>query len=122
MKNIKVITGIITTLGIFTVLLLVTGALYYTSVSSDRLNFQNTSLLNYQQQQAAAVFQLQPSGGHRVSPGQEKRHSQPASLKPQAASASESNWETFSSLLIVSPDISPSGDLKAHAFRFRYRE
>ncbi|AIR60028.1 HAMP domain-containing protein [Klebsiella sp. Ap-873] len=57
MKNIKVITGIITTLGIFSVLLLVTGALYYSSVSSDRLNFQNTGLLNYQQQQLGGSFQ-----------------------------------------------------------------
>ncbi len=57
MKNIKVITGIVTTLGIFSVLLLVTGALYYSSVSSDRLNFQNTGLLNYQQQQLGGSFQ-----------------------------------------------------------------
>ncbi|MEO3989730.1 methyl-accepting chemotaxis citrate transducer [Pseudocitrobacter cyperus] len=57
MKNIKVITGIVTTLGIFSVLLLVTGALFYSSVSSDRLNFRNTGLLNYQQQQLGGSFQ-----------------------------------------------------------------
>ncbi|SUG31022.1 methyl-accepting chemotaxis citrate transducer [Salmonella enterica subsp. arizonae] len=56
MKNIKVITGVITTLGIFSALLLVTGILFYSTVSSDRLNFQNASALSYQQQELAAVF------------------------------------------------------------------
>lgn len=37
MKNIKVITGVIATLGIFSALLLVTGILFYSAVSSDRL-------------------------------------------------------------------------------------
>ncbi|MEY5154849.1 Tar ligand binding domain-containing protein, partial [Salmonella enterica subsp. enterica serovar Corvallis] len=45
MKNIKVITGVIATLGIFSALLLVTGILFYSAVSSDRLNFQNASAL-----------------------------------------------------------------------------
>lgn len=57
MKNIKVITGIVATLGIFSILLLITGALFYSSVSSDRLNFQHTGLLNYQQQELGGSFQ-----------------------------------------------------------------
>ncbi|TNV21220.1 HAMP domain-containing protein [Buttiauxella sp. B2] len=57
MKNIKVITGIIITLSIFSVLLLVTGSLYYSSVSNDRQNFQHTGQLNYQQQQLGGSFQ-----------------------------------------------------------------
>ena len=57
MKNIKVITGIIITLSIFSVLLLVTGSLFYSAVSNDRHNFQNTGLLNYQQQQLGGSFQ-----------------------------------------------------------------
>jgi methyl-accepting chemotaxis protein len=57
MKNIKVITGIIITLAIFSVLLLVTGSLFYSSVSNDRQNFQNTGMLNYQQQQLGGSFQ-----------------------------------------------------------------
>jgi methyl-accepting chemotaxis protein len=56
MKNIKVITGIIITLSIFSVLLLVTGSLYYSSVSNDRQNFQHTGQLNYQQQQLGGSF------------------------------------------------------------------
>ncbi|MDI5754591.1 Tar ligand binding domain-containing protein, partial [Salmonella enterica subsp. enterica serovar Montevideo] len=42
-----VITGVIATLGIFSALLLVTGILFYSAVSSDRLNFQNASALSY---------------------------------------------------------------------------
>ncbi|AIP96623.1 methyl-accepting chemotaxis citrate transducer [Salmonella enterica] len=57
MKNIKVITGVITTLGIFSALLLVTGILFYSTVSSDRLNFQNASALSYQQQELGGSFQ-----------------------------------------------------------------
>jgi methyl-accepting chemotaxis protein len=57
MKNIKVITGIVATLGIFSALLLITGALFYSSVSSDRQNFQHTGVLNYQQQQLGGSFQ-----------------------------------------------------------------
>lgn len=57
MKNIKVITGIIIMLGIFSVLLLVTGSLFYSSVSKDRQNFQSTGMLNYQQQQLGGSFQ-----------------------------------------------------------------
>ncbi|EKO5992517.1 methyl-accepting chemotaxis citrate transducer [Salmonella enterica] len=57
MKNIKVITGVIATLGIFSALLLVTGILFYSAVSSDRLNFQNASALSYQQQELGGSFQ-----------------------------------------------------------------
>ncbi|POT55474.1 methyl-accepting chemotaxis protein II [Citrobacter amalonaticus] len=57
MKNIKVITGIITTLGIFCGLLLVTGIFFYSAVSHDRLNFHKTSVLNYQQQQLGGSYQ-----------------------------------------------------------------
>ncbi|EIV7687069.1 methyl-accepting chemotaxis citrate transducer [Salmonella enterica] len=57
MKNIKVITGVIATLGIFSALLLVTGILFYSTVSSDRLNFQNASALSYQQQELGGSFQ-----------------------------------------------------------------
>ncbi|EHC9773841.1 methyl-accepting chemotaxis citrate transducer [Salmonella enterica subsp. diarizonae serovar 50:z:-] len=57
MKNIKVITGVIATLGIFSALLLVTGILFYSAVSSDRLNFQNASTLSYQQQELGGSFQ-----------------------------------------------------------------
>lgn len=39
MKNIKVIIGVIVMLGIFSVLLLVIGILFYFVVSSDWLNF-----------------------------------------------------------------------------------
>lgn len=56
MKNIKVITGVIATLGIFSALLLVTGILFYSAVSSDRLNFQNASALSYQQQETGRQF------------------------------------------------------------------
>ncbi|EIE4546473.1 methyl-accepting chemotaxis citrate transducer [Salmonella enterica] len=57
MKNIKVITGVIATLCIFSALLLVTGILFYSAVSSDRLNFQNASALSYQQQELGGSFQ-----------------------------------------------------------------
>lgn len=57
MKNIKVITGVIATLGIFSALLLVTGILFYSAVSSDRLNFQNANALSYQQQELGGSFQ-----------------------------------------------------------------
>ncbi|ECR8415387.1 methyl-accepting chemotaxis citrate transducer [Salmonella enterica] len=57
MKNIKVIIGVIATLGIFSALLLVTGILFYSAVSSDRLNFQNASALSYQQQELGGSFQ-----------------------------------------------------------------
>ncbi|ECH9446701.1 methyl-accepting chemotaxis citrate transducer [Salmonella enterica subsp. diarizonae] len=57
MKNIKVITGVIATLGIFSALLLVTGILFYSAVRSDRLNFQNASALSYQQQELGGSFQ-----------------------------------------------------------------
>lgn len=57
MKNIKVITGVIATLSIFSALLLVTGILFYSAVSSDRLNFQNASALSYQQQELGGSFQ-----------------------------------------------------------------
>lgn len=50
-KNIKVITGVIATLGMFSALLLITEILFYSAVSSDRLNFQNESALSYQQQE-----------------------------------------------------------------------
>lgn len=51
LKNVKVITGIITVLVIFTVLQMVTSGLFYSSVNKDRHNFQKTDVLNYQQSQ-----------------------------------------------------------------------
>lgn len=57
MKNTKVITVIITALAILSVLLLVTGGLFYAAVNNDRQNFQKTGLLNYQQQQLSGSFQ-----------------------------------------------------------------
>ncbi len=42
-ENIKVITGVIATLGIFSALLLVTGIPFYLRRQQRRLNFQNAS-------------------------------------------------------------------------------
>lgn len=50
LKNIRVITGIIIALAIFCLLQMVTGGLFYSAVNNDRLNFQNTGVLNVQQE------------------------------------------------------------------------
>ncbi|MGP3590871.1 methyl-accepting chemotaxis citrate transducer [Vagococcus sp. WN89Y] len=50
LKNIRVITGIIIALAIFCLLQMVTGGLFYSAVNNDRLNFQNTGILNIQQE------------------------------------------------------------------------
>ncbi|EKY4018394.1 methyl-accepting chemotaxis protein [Enterobacter roggenkampii] len=50
MKNLHVITGIIFALTIFCLLQVVTGGLFYSAVSNDRHNFQNSGVLNAQQE------------------------------------------------------------------------
>ena len=50
LKNIRVITGIIIALSVFCLLQLVTGGLFYSAVNNDRVNFQNTGVLNAQQE------------------------------------------------------------------------
>ncbi|XTZ39270.1 methyl-accepting chemotaxis citrate transducer [Salmonella enterica] len=50
LKNIRVITGLIIALSVFCLLQFVTGALFYSSVSNDKTNFQNTGVLNTQQE------------------------------------------------------------------------
>ena len=49
LKNLHVITGIIFALTIFCLLQVVTGGLFYSAVSNDRHNFQNSGVLNAQQ-------------------------------------------------------------------------
>ncbi|WP_264193504.1 methyl-accepting chemotaxis citrate transducer [Mangrovibacter yixingensis] len=55
-KNLKVITGIIAVLVIFSVLQLVTSGFFYSAVNNDRRNFQNSDVLNYQQSQLTDSF------------------------------------------------------------------
>ena len=50
LKNLHVITGIIFALTIFCLLQVVTGGLFYSAVNNDRHNFQNSGLLNAQQE------------------------------------------------------------------------
>ena len=50
LKNLHVITGIIFALTIFCLLQVVTGGLFYSAVSNDRHNFQNSGVLNAQQE------------------------------------------------------------------------
>jgi methyl-accepting chemotaxis protein len=50
LKNLHVITGIIFALTIFCLLQVVTGGLFYSAVSNDRHNFQNSGNLNAQQE------------------------------------------------------------------------
>lgn len=50
LKNLHVITGIIFALTIFCLLQIVTGGLFYSAVSNDRHNFQNSGTLNAQQE------------------------------------------------------------------------
>ena len=50
LKNLHVITGIVFALTIFCLLQVVTGGLFYSAVSSDRHNFQNSGVLNAQQE------------------------------------------------------------------------
>ena len=50
LKNLHVITGIIFALTIFCLLQAVTGGLFYSAVSNDRHNFQNSGVLNAQQE------------------------------------------------------------------------
>lgn len=50
LKNLQVITGIIFALTIFCLLQVVTGGLFYSAVNNDRHNFQNSGLLNAQQE------------------------------------------------------------------------
>ncbi len=50
LKNLHVITGIIIALTIFCLLQVVTGGLFYSAVNNDRHNFQNSGLLNAQQE------------------------------------------------------------------------
>ncbi|NTZ44880.1 MULTISPECIES: methyl-accepting chemotaxis citrate transducer [Lelliottia] len=50
LKNLHVITGIIFALTIFCLLQVVTGGLFYSAVSNDRHNFQNSGSLNAQQE------------------------------------------------------------------------
>ncbi|WP_436876921.1 methyl-accepting chemotaxis citrate transducer [Siccibacter turicensis] len=57
LKNLKVITGIAIILCIFSLLQIVTGGLFYSSVSQDRDNFQNSGQLNYQQEQLGDSIQ-----------------------------------------------------------------
>ena len=52
LKNLHVITGIIFALTIFCLLQVVTGGLFYSAVSNDRHNFQNSGVLNAQQENA----------------------------------------------------------------------
>lgn len=51
LKNLKVITGVVIILCLFSILQIITGSLFYSSVSQDRDNFQNSVSLNYQQEQ-----------------------------------------------------------------------
>ncbi|WP_039057136.1 methyl-accepting chemotaxis protein [Enterobacter sp. Bisph1] len=50
LKNIRVITGIIIALTFFCLLQFVTGGLFYSAVNNDRVNFQNSGVLNAQQE------------------------------------------------------------------------
>ncbi len=50
LKNLHVITGILFALTIFCLLQVVTGGLFYSAVSNDRHNFQNSGMLNAQQE------------------------------------------------------------------------
>ena len=50
LKNLHVITGILFALTIFCLLQVVTGGLFYSAVSNDRHNFQNSGVLNAQQE------------------------------------------------------------------------
>ncbi|ABP60535.1 methyl-accepting chemotaxis protein [Enterobacter sp. 638] len=50
LKNLHVITGIIFALTLFCLLQVVTGGLFYSAVSNDRQNFQNSGNLNAQQE------------------------------------------------------------------------
>jgi len=50
LKNLHVITGIVFALTIFCLLQVVTGGLFYSAVSNDRHNFQNSGNLNAQQE------------------------------------------------------------------------
>ena len=49
-KNVRVITGILLVLAIFCLLQAVTGSFFYSAVSNDRHNFQNSGTLNAQQE------------------------------------------------------------------------
>jgi len=57
LKNLKVITGIVIILFLFSLLQMVTGGLFYSSVSQDRDNFQNSGQLNFQQEQLGDSIQ-----------------------------------------------------------------
>ncbi|ACY86199.1 Tar ligand binding domain-containing protein [Edwardsiella piscicida] len=56
-KNVRVITGIIVLLAIFTLLQGLSGRLFYTAIAQDRDNFSQSRALSYQQEQLADGWQ-----------------------------------------------------------------
>ena len=63
LKNLHVITGIIFALTIFCLLQVVTGGLFYSAVNNDRHNFQNSGLLNAQQESLSDSVQKYATSG-----------------------------------------------------------